>query len=73
MAEGLKAVDIRDDGDTPTEGQYAVTEGHVFVPEGKELALQKHLLFAMCPLLQRSKPRLKELNTLREVTRLGNP
>lgn len=26
--------------------QYVVTKGHAFVLEGKELASQKHLLFA---------------------------
>lgn len=41
---------MRDDGDRPTDGQDAVPEKHMLVPEGKELASQKHLLFAMCPL-----------------------
>lgn len=68
VAAGLKAVGRRDDGDTQMVVQYAVTKGHVFVPEGKELASQKHLLFATGPLLHVNKPRLKELNTLPEVT-----
>lgn len=38
------------------------------MPEGKELALQKHFLSAMCPLLQVNKLSLREVNTLPEVT-----